>query len=99
MHSMPAFAAMRSGEAGSMRAKSSWRVLAPRKRPFARAHLSKNSPMSVARSLMTGRFASGAISSESPSTTFDTCVRQVQRATPLTLIAHEPHMPTRQEKR
>jgi hypothetical protein len=32
-------------------------------------------------------------------TTLDTCVRQVQRAWPLTVIAHEPHMPTRQAKR
>ncbi len=68
-------------------------------RPFARAHLSKNSRMSVTRSRITGRFASGAISSAPSPATASTCVRQVQRARPLTVIAHEPHMPTRHAKR
>ena len=31
--------------------------------------------------------------------TSDTCVRQVQRARPFTVIAQEPHMPTRQANR
>ena len=37
---------------------------------------------------MTGRLASGPISSRPFSTTFETCVRQVQRGRPLTVIAH-----------
>ena len=48
---------------------------------------------------MTGRFDSGAISSVPSRRDLRTWVRQVQRATPLTVIAHEPHMPTRQAKR
>ena len=49
---------------------------------------------------MIGRLASGAISQPiAVRATFATCVRQVQRARPLTVIAHEPHMPTRQAKR
>ena len=77
------------------------RVASPsgRTMPFARAHLSKNSRMSVTRSRITGRFASGAISSAPSPATASTCVRQVQRARPLTVIAHEPHMPTRHAKR
>ena len=31
--------------------------------------------------------------------TLATCVRQVQRGRPLTVMAQEPHMPTRQAKR
>ena len=64
--------------------------------------MSKNSDMSVVRSLMIGRFERGASSKTSSlasSVTLATCVRHVHRATPLTDIAHEPHMPTRQEKR
>ena len=48
---------------------------------------------------MTGRLASGPISSLPSAVTLDTCVRQVQRGTPLTVIAQEPHTPTRQAKR
>jgi len=55
--------------------------------------------MSVARSLMTGRFSNGPISSLPSSATFETWVRQVQRGRPLTVMAHDPHMPTRQAKR
>ena len=40
------------------------------KAPFACCHFSKNSPISVARSLITGRFSSGAICSRPPSATF-----------------------------
>ncbi len=46
---------------------------------------------------MTGRLRSGATDSPVPSSTFLTWVRQVQRGLPLTVIAQEPHMPTRQE--
>ena len=55
--------------------------------------------MSQARSLMTGRLASGPISTCPSSTTLEMCVRQVQRGRPLTVMAQEPHMPTRQAKR
>ena len=55
--------------------------------------------MSVAKSLITGKLFKGAISRLSPSTIFATWVRQVQRALPLTVMAHEPHIPTRQAKR
>ena len=48
---------------------------------------------------MTGRLASGPISSRPSSTTFEMCVRQVQRGRPLTVMAQLPHMPTRQAKR
>ena len=99
MHSIPALAATRSGELESTRAKSSLRVALGKKRPSARAHLSKNSRMSVTRSFTTGRLASGAIWIALPLTTFDTWVRQVQRATPFTVMAQAPHMPTRQAKR
>ena len=48
---------------------------------------------------MIGRLASGPISRRPSSTTRETCVRQVQRGRPLTVMAHDPHMPTRQAKR
>ena len=48
---------------------------------------------------MTGRLASGPISSRPFSTTFEMWVRQVQRGRPLTVMAQLPHMPTRQAKR
>ena len=71
----------------------------PLKKPRASVHLVKNSRMSVAKSLITGKLFKGAISRLSPSTIFATWVRQVQRALPLTVMAHEPHIPTRQAKR
>ena len=59
--------------------------------------------MSVVKSLITARFSSGPISSRplpaAFATTFVTWVRQVQRGRPLTVIAHEPHTPTRQANR
>ena len=99
MHSIAASTARRAFDAGAIVAKSSWRVAVGTNCPFARAHLSKNSRMSVTRSRITGRCASGAISSAPSPATASTCVRQVQRARPLTVIAHEPHMPTRQANR
>src|SRR2546430_16422197 len=96
MHSIPASAFLLSAESGATGAKSSRLVLVPAKLPFARAHLSKNPRMSVPRSRITGRLRSGAITSLFPRATLSTWVRQVQRGTPFTLIAHEPHMPTRQ---
>ena len=99
MHSMPASIATRPGESEAMRTKASLRVALDANWPRARAHLSKNSRMSVTRSFTTGRLASGPIWMALPFTTFDTWVRQVQRATPLTVMAQAPHMPTRQAKR
>src|SRR2546428_760593 len=55
--------------------------------------------MWVTRSRITGSLSSGAINSLLSRATLSTWVRQVQRGTPFTLIAHEPHMPTRQVKR
>ena len=47
-----------------------------------------------------GRFDNGPISRRpSAVATLATWVRQVQRAMPLTVMAQDPHMPTRQEKR
>jgi hypothetical protein len=69
------------------------------KAPFACCHFSKKGRMSVVKSLITGRFSSGPISSWPRVATRDTCVRQVQRGRPLTVMAQEPHMPTRQAKR
>ena len=69
------------------------------KAPLACCHFSKKTRMSAAKSLMTGRFWSGPISSRPLLATLDTCVRQVQRGRPFTVMAHEPHMPTRQAKR
>src|SRR3981081_2875718 len=99
MHSIPASTFFLSAESGGTRAKSSRFVLVPPKLPFARAHLSKNSRMSVTRSRITGRLRSGPITSLFSRATLSTWVRQVQRGTPFTLIAHEPHMPTRQGER
>ena len=82
-----------------MRAKSSLRVAVGVNCPRERAHLSKNSRMSATRSRTTGRLASGARRSAPSCATLSTCVRQVQRGLPFTVIAHEPHMPTRQAKR
>ena len=74
-------------------------VFAPVKRPSARAHLSKNSRMSVTRSRTTGRFFSGAMSSRPSAATASTWVRQVQRGSSFTVIAQDPHMPTRHANR
>ena len=48
---------------------------------------------------MTGRFSNGPMVSRPRDATFETCVRQVQRGRPLTVMAQDPHMPTRQAKR
>ncbi len=69
------------------------------KPPFARAHLSKNGAMSTTRSRMIGRLPSGPTRMRPCRATRATWVRQVQRGPPLTVMAHEPHMPTRQAKR
>src|SRR6266851_4030307 len=87
MHSMAASAAMRAAESGLIGSISSSRVLDGANTPFARCHFSKNGCMSVARSLKTGRFSSGPISSRPPWATFATWVRQVQRGRPLTDMA------------
>src|ERR1700694_6113906 len=94
MHSIPASTFFLSAESGGTRASSSCLVLLPPKLPFARAHLSKNSRMSVTRSRITGRLRRGAITRLFSRETLSTWVRQVQRGTPFTVIAHEPHMPT-----
>src|SRR5688572_13026458 len=99
MHSMFSSTSFLSGDCGGTLAKSSLRVFVPLNCPLAAAHLSKNGVMSVTRSFTTGRLCRGPISSMSPSATTETCVRHVQRALPLTVIAHEPHMPTRHAKR
>src|ERR1700683_2000378 len=98
MHSMAAFAALRAGLSGLIGAIASLRVADGVNAPLACCHFSKKGAMSVARSLMIGRFSSGPISRRSLPT-FATCVRQVQRGRPLTVMAHEPHMPTRQANR
>ena len=59
----------------------------------------KTIKVSVARSLTTGRLASGASVKAPSRTTVATRVRQVQRGRPFTVIAHDPHMPTRHAKR
>jgi hypothetical protein len=46
---------------------------------------------------MTGRLRSGATSSLSCLATLSTCVLHVHLGTPFTIIAHDPHIPTRQE--
>ena len=84
-----------AGEPGGTCTKSSRRVAPPRKRPWATAHLSKKGAISVTRSRTTWRLPRGAISRRPSPATLSTWVRQVQRARPFTVIAHEPHMPTR----
>ena len=99
MHSIAASAAMRAGCPADRLDRIVRASCDGANTPFACCHFSKKRLMSVARSLMTGRLRSGPISSVPPSTTLATCVRQVQRGRPLTVIAQEPHMPTRQAKR
>jgi hypothetical protein len=99
IHSIAALAAIRIGLSGLIAGTGSSRVSVGAKAPFASCQRSKNLVMSVARSLMTGRFSNGPISSRRCSATFATWVRQVQRGRPLTVMAHDPHMPTRQAKR
>ena len=48
---------------------------------------------------MTGRLRNGAMRSRPPAAARWTWVRQVQRGLPFTVMAQEPHMPTRQAKR
>ena len=99
MHSVAAFATRRCGELGDRLATLSARVELPRKWPSACFHLSKNSLMSQARSLITGILRNGSMVRRLSRSTLLTCVRQVQRGIPFTIIAQEPHMPTRQAKR
>src|SRR4029079_13752568 len=96
MHSIALLAVKRAGSSGRIGAIGSARVFDGANTPLARCHLSKHSRMSAARSLITGRLASGPIVSLPPLATFDTWVRQVQRGLPFTVIAQEPHMPTPQ---
>ena len=99
MHSMAASAAMRGAVAGEILSIGSCRDLLGANAPLAFCHFSKKAAMSQARSLMSGRLASGPISTRPSSTTLEMCVRQVQRGRPLTVMAQLPHMPTRQAKR
>jgi hypothetical protein len=99
MHSIAASAAIRAGVSGGMRAIGSVRVVDDTNRPCACCHFSKNNCMSVARSLMIGRFSNGPMTSLPFAATLETCMRQVQRGRPFTVMAQEPHMPTRQAKR
>ena len=93
MHSMPASTVRRASVVGSTAGIGSRRVRAPSKRPPARRHLSKNGARSHTRSLMRGRLRNGSTTSRpSPATSF-TWLRQVHRARPFTVIAHEPHTP------
>ena len=89
----------RCGVSGEMSLTGSARVVVGLNAPLASCHFSKNGAMSAARSLITGRLASGAISSRPFSTTLETCVRQVHRGRPLTVMAQEPHTPTRHANR
>ena len=99
MHSMPASTARRASVPGATAGIGSRRVVAPSNRPPARRHLSKNGARSHTRSLMRGRLRSGSMTSRpSPATSF-TWLRHVHRARPFTVIAHEPHTPTRHAKR
>src|SRR5262249_10550313 len=82
-HSIAASAAMRAVPSGLMRSISSLRVRAGTNAPFARCHLSKKGRMSAAKSLMMGKFSSGAISRRPSLTTLETCVRQVPRGPPV----------------
>src|SRR2546430_12988295 len=89
MHSIAALAASRGALAGEIASMSSWRVLVGTNAPLASRHFSKKPLMSVARSLITGRFSSGPISIPPSSTTFDTWVRQVHRRPALTPLEQE----------
>src|SRR3974390_731567 len=99
MHSIALSMAIREGLSGRIAATVSLRVADGANKPFACCHFSQKRGMSAARSLINGRFPNGASLSVLPCTTFDTCVRQVQRGTPFTVIAQEPQTPTRQAKR
>ena len=92
--------AARSGEAGSTRAKSSWRVAVPLNRTSGTRPLVEEFAH-VGDEVLDHRQVGERRDLERPlpSTTLATCVRQVQRALPLTVIAQEPHMPTRQANR
>src|SRR3954468_8754108 len=82
MHSIAASTRARSRLAGGTTANGSARERVGANWPRARAHLSKNSRMSHARSRTTGILRSGAISSLPEPETLETCVRQVPRAPP-----------------
>src|SRR3954463_13390603 len=99
MHSIALLASTRAGLSGAMGSTGSARVFDGANTPLASCHFSKKARMSAARSLITGRLASGPIVSLPLDATFATWVRQVQRGLPFTVIAQEPHMPTRQAKR
>src|SRR3990172_4185889 len=98
MHSMPASAACRCRLAGGTTAKSLSVSPAGTKEPLASRHLSKKRVMSTARSLITVRWRSGSIRKVPAGATCTTRVRQVHCGRPLTTMAQEPHMPTRQAK-
>src|SRR6202011_4029181 len=99
MHSIAASAARRAALPGVMVSIGSSRVFEGTNEPLACRHFSKKGRISVARSLITGKFSSGPISIRPPAETFATWVRHVHRGRPLTIIAHEPHTPTRQANR
>src|SRR5690242_15817018 len=99
MHSIAASTALRDGVWGLIGATGSFLVCVGANAPLACCHFSKNGCMSVVRSLITGKFASGPICRLPVPATLATWVRQVQRGLPLTVIAHEPQTPTRQAKR
>src|SRR3954451_11513186 len=99
MHSIARSAAIHASLVGNTGATSSRLVVEGAKTPFAACHFSKKGVMSTARSLMIGKFSSGAISTEPFLATAEICVRQVHRGRPLTVIAQDPHMPTRQANR
>ncbi|MCY1541324.1 hypothetical protein D9M68_770090 [compost metagenome] len=81
---------------GDTSAGGSLRVAVPTKVFPARAHFWKNSRMSTTRSLIRGMLRKGSITITPSSSTRLTWVRHVQRGLPLTVIAQDPHTPTRQ---
>src|SRR5579859_6367280 len=99
MHSIAALAASRGALAGAIGSIASSRVLVGANAPLASRHFSKKRLMSVTRSLTTGRFSSGPMVRLPSRVTFDAWVRQVQRGRQFTVIAHDPHTPTRQANR
>ncbi len=96
MHSIPASTARRSGLSGGIRAGGSAAPAEGTTEPPAFRHFSKNPVMSVTRSRITGAFPKGPMRSRPAGATLATWLRQVQRGRPLTVMAQEPHIPTRQ---
>src|SRR5215813_14011925 len=101
MHSIAASADFLAGVSGLIGAIGSSLVCVGAKAPFACCHFSKKGRMSVVRSLITGKFSSGPISSAPlPATlSYRFACRVGVCGLPLTVIAHEPQTPTRQAKR